>query len=182
MSISIGTDPAKAFSDLGRLEREIRSMIKRNGGKLNPSASSVSKGKRNEVRYTGNLRAKLADAIEGATRLIASDIESDSPQWSSWLVSNFKHVEGQKPVFSIIPEPAVKKRGLYSSLVEPIIGSKKIDGVKPQYIYNNVNYAEAVALGDFPGISASLDWYLSIGQYHISGGYLRKSIALSRGR
>lgn len=182
MSISVGTDPTKAFNDLSRLERKIRAMIRRNGGALRPSASSVSKNRRNEVRYTGELRVKLAKAVEETTRSVASEIEANSPRWSSWLASNFEHTQGAKPAFGVIPEPVPKTRGQFSALVQPIVEGKALDGTKPQYIFNNVNYAEEVAKGNFPGISAALDWYLDIGQFHVSGGYLRKAIKTVGGR
>lgn len=176
MPISIGTDPTKAFTDLGRLEREIRSMIRRNGGDLRPSASSVSKGKRNSVRYTGALREKVASVVEITTTDIARAIGFYSPKWSSWLRSNFEHAQGAKPPLSTLLSPAVKKRGQYASQVEPIINGVKLDGTKPQYIYNTVDYAAAVARGDFPGISASLDWYLDIEQRHAGGRYVRDAV------
>jgi hypothetical protein len=181
MPISIGTDPTKAFADLSRLEREIRSMIRRNGGDLRPSASGVSKGKRNSVRYTGALREKVADTVARTTKAIAADISSESPRWSYWLKANFNHAQGSKPSLAVTPTPLPREKGDFAGFVGSIIGNINLDGTKAQYIYNTVSYAEDVALGDFPAVSADFDWYLKIQQFHAGGSYVRQAAKLAAG-
>jgi hypothetical protein len=127
------------------------------------------------------LRDKVADTVVRATKAIASDISSESPRWSYWLKANFNHAQGAKPTLGVTITPEPREKGQFKSFVDSIVGNVNLDGTKAQYIYNTADYAEDVALGDFPAVSARVDWYLDIQQFHAGGSYVRNAAKLAVG-
>jgi hypothetical protein len=129
-------------------------------------------------KYTAGLVEKISLAVEHSTKLIAYDLGDQTPRWSSWLRANWNHTQGRYPVLGSTPDPK-RERGLYGDFVKPILGNVELDGTLPQYFYNNVSYAEDVAMGNYPGVQDDIpiDWYFQIEQHHASGKYMKVAIA-----
>lgn len=188
MPVSIGIDAGRAYKELGRVEREIRAMVRKAGGNPGPSASRVSRGKRNQTRYTGKVRQAIAKTVEEAIKDVSIDIANASPVYSGWLRANWNHQQGAKPALGVTPTPPQVlefRRSQGDPDVEPpfleffddiIPRSIDLDGEKAQYIYNTVEYADDVTEGLFPAISAPRDWYITIRQKLSSGKYIRSAI------
>lgn len=177
MPILLGTDPTKAFKEIGRLDTAINALIKKHGGTPRSRKTSTTPGgTKVRAAFTGRIQSKLASAIERTTRGLAGELQSETPRWSYWLRANWNHQQGSFPTLGITPSPK-RKKGLYRDFVQPIIGGVSLDGTRPQYFYNNVEYAAKVAAGNFnPSEASRADWFLSIQQFHISGRYLLNSI------
>jgi hypothetical protein len=166
MGISVGVDPEKAFSKIDQIDAALKRLM------------AKSKSGRN-INATKQIRAKVATVVEKTIELVSVDIIDRQPRWSGWLGANWEHIQGESPPEGNVPTPKRFKGAFVDSITNPI-EDVDLDGELSQYLYNDVEYAYAIALD--PELtellrSASPDWFLSIGQALVSGQYTKAALS-----
>ena len=166
MTIIIGTDPLKALGKIDLLERDIKQ-------KLGKSIKSLD---------LSRLKKIITEANEASIVKISEDVVISSPAWSRYLASNWEAISGNKPRVKPIASPS-RWPGKFAGAVDKFwINGFIFNGEQPIHIYNDADYGNRVAMGNFLAKSAPSDWYLSIQQYHASGSYYLNALAEARRR
>lgn len=170
--ILIGVDASQAYKGLNSLDSSVRRIF---GSKNSGIAEKLKK----------TIRPKFDAIVEGTLSNLAYEIDDKHPFYTGWMRYNWEHAEGQRPDLSAIDTPLAIARWRQSpdgdldppmlDLIEPIYYESEDPSV-PQYFFNRTEYAEYVAEGAFPHISAQEDWFIAIMQQLSDGSFTRDAI------
>lgn len=167
VSLKIGA--GDAYREIGKVERAMRKLFKSQKG---------------QVRYTEPLRKVIARSVALQVEGTQQELLVQTPEWSGFMVSNWKLSQGRVPQDVDISKPAdteydvvvspqgqeyeLPVRGQFEPFEPVDLGS--IDGTKYQVIYNNTAYGEELADGIGPSRDGVVqsgggpDWFHSLGQ------------------